>query len=82
MHDYEIIANDPEVDIVVEVMGGIEPAYTFVKRALESGECVRAQFSAGSEKLNGHAVRSQSLRQAAVVEFRSFEHLTDLPENL
>ena len=36
VHDYEIIANDPEVDIVVEVMGGIEPAYTFVKRALEA----------------------------------------------
>ena len=31
VHDYEIIANDPEVDIVVEVMGGIEPAYTFVR---------------------------------------------------
>ena len=40
VHDYEVIANDPEVDIVVEVMGGIEPAYTFVKRALESGKSV------------------------------------------
>lgn len=40
VHDYEIIANDPEVDIVVEVMGGIEPAYTFVKRALLSGKSV------------------------------------------
>lgn len=40
IHDYEIIANDPEIDIVVEVMGGIEPAYTFVKRALESGKSV------------------------------------------
>ena len=40
VHDYEIIANDPEVDIVVEVMGGIKPAYTFVKRALESGKSV------------------------------------------
>ena len=40
VHDYEIIANDPEVDIVVEVMGGTEPAYTFVKRALESGKSV------------------------------------------
>ena len=40
VHDYEIIASDPEVDIVVEVMGGIEPAYTFVKRALESGKSV------------------------------------------
>lgn len=40
VHDYEVIANDPDVDIVVEVMGGIEPAYTFVKRALESGKSV------------------------------------------
>ena len=40
VHDYEVIVNDPEVDIVVEVMGGIEPAYTFVKRALESGKSV------------------------------------------
>lgn len=40
VHDYEIIANAPEVDIVVEVMGGTEPAYTFVKRALESGKSV------------------------------------------
>ena len=36
VHDYEVIVNDPEVDIVVEVMGGIEPAYTFVKRALQA----------------------------------------------
>lgn len=28
VHDYEQIVNDPEVDIVVEVMGGVEPAYT------------------------------------------------------
>ncbi len=33
VHDYEVIVNDPEVDIVVEVMGGIEPAYTFVKKS-------------------------------------------------
>ncbi|MGI6069368.1 MAG: homoserine dehydrogenase [Blautia sp.] len=40
VHDYEEIINDPEVAIVVEVMGGIEPAYTFVKRALEAGKSV------------------------------------------
>lgn len=40
VHDYETIVNDPEVDIVVEVMGGIEPAYTFVKRALLAGKSV------------------------------------------
>lgn len=40
VHDYEVIVNDPEVDIVVEVMGGTEPAYTFTKRALEAGKSV------------------------------------------
>ncbi|MBQ9119068.1 MAG: homoserine dehydrogenase [Lachnospiraceae bacterium] len=40
VHDYSVIANDPEVDIVVEVMGGVEPAYTFVKEALLKGKSV------------------------------------------
>ena len=40
VHDYETIINDPEVDIVVEVMGGVEPAYTFTKRALQAGKSV------------------------------------------
>ena len=40
VHDFETIVNDPEVNIVVETMGGIEPAYTFVKRCLEAGKCV------------------------------------------
>ena len=40
VHDYETIVNDKEVEIVVEVMGGIKPAYDFVKRALEAGKSV------------------------------------------
>ena len=40
VHDYEVIAKDDSIDIVIEVMGGVEPAYTFVKRALESGKSV------------------------------------------
>ena len=40
VHDFETIINDPEVKIVVEVMGGVEPAYTFSKRALEAGKSV------------------------------------------
>ena len=39
-HDFETIVNDAEVDIVVETMGGVEPAYTFVKRCLEVGKNV------------------------------------------
>lgn len=40
VHDYEVIVSDPEVEIIAEVMGGIEPAYTFTKRALEAGKSV------------------------------------------
>jgi homoserine dehydrogenase len=40
VHDYQIILDDPEVRIVVEVMGGVEPAYTFVKKALLAGKSV------------------------------------------
>jgi homoserine dehydrogenase len=40
VHDFETIVNDDDIKIVVEVMGGIEPAYTFVKRSLEAGKHV------------------------------------------
>ncbi len=40
VHDYMTIVNDPEVKVVVETMGGVEPAYTFVKAMLEAGKQV------------------------------------------
>ena len=40
VHDFEAVINDPEIRIVVEVMGGIEPAYTYVKRCLEAGKSI------------------------------------------
>lgn len=40
VHDFEIIVNDPEVDIVVETMGGLNPSYPFVKACLEAGKNV------------------------------------------
>lgn len=40
VHDVNVILDDPTVNVVVEVMGGVEPAYTFVKRALLSGKSV------------------------------------------
>ena len=38
--DYQVILKDPEVGVVVETMGGVEPAYTFVKAMLEAGKQV------------------------------------------
>lgn len=40
VHDAERILKDPEVEIICETMGGIEPAYTYSKRALEAGKSV------------------------------------------
>ncbi len=38
--DYDTILNDDEVTIVVETIGGLEPAYTFSRKALEKGKSV------------------------------------------
>ncbi len=38
VHDFETIVNDDEVDIVVEAMGGLNPAYSFAKASLEHGK--------------------------------------------
>ncbi len=38
--DFNVILEDPEVTIVVECMGGLEPAYTFVRSCLENGKSV------------------------------------------
>jgi Homoserine dehydrogenase len=40
VHDVEVILSDPEVAVICETMGGENPAYTFTKRALESGKSV------------------------------------------
>lgn len=40
VNDFEQIVQDEEIKIVVEVLGGVEPAYIFVKRSLEAGKSV------------------------------------------
>ena len=40
IHDFAEIEKDSEVQIVVETMGGLHPAYEFVKASLESGKSV------------------------------------------
>ena len=40
VHDYKKIVYDPEIKLVVETMGGVEPAYTFVKAMLTHGKHV------------------------------------------
>ena len=40
VHDVNVILEDPEISVICETMGGIEPAYTFTKKALLSGKSV------------------------------------------
>ena len=81
VHDYKTIAEDPEVKIVVETMGGVEPAYTFVKAMLEAGKHVTTSNKAlvaakGAElialakeknvKLNNDYVTDEEMREAFI----------------
>lgn len=38
--DFNIILNDPEVKIVIETIGGLNPAYNYVKSCLQAGKSV------------------------------------------
>ena len=40
VHDINVILDDPEVEVICETMGGIEPAFTFEKNALMKGKSV------------------------------------------
>lgn len=40
VHDFQVIEQDPEVSVVVETMGGLNPAYPFVKASLLAGKHV------------------------------------------
>lgn len=47
---YDIV-NDPEIKVIVEVVGGIEPAYDLIKKAIENGKHV---VTANKELLAKH----------------------------
>lgn len=40
VHDFSVIEGDPEVAVVIEVMGGSHPAYEYTMRALRAGKHV------------------------------------------
>ena len=62
--DFAAIVADPDVDLVVECMGGIEPAHTFICAALDAGKAVvtsnkavvAAHFAEFAEKANASGV--------------------------
>jgi homoserine dehydrogenase len=59
------IVDDPDIDVVVEVMGGIEPARDLILRALKSGKPV---VTANKELLANHGVELFAAADAAGVD--------------
>ena len=39
-NNFDDILNDPSINVVAEMMGGVEPAFTYAKKALEAGKSV------------------------------------------
>ena len=74
----EDVLNNPEIDMVMEFMGGEQPAASYMVRALENGKCV---VTANKMALATHwtqIVRAASMppgcitRQACAARCRSF----------
>lgn len=61
--DARAVIDDPAVDVVVEVMGGIEPARTYIARALAAGKSVvtanKQVMSSRGDELLAAAARAQ-----------------------
>lgn len=64
--DYEEILNDPEIGVVVEVMGGVEPAFTFSKRALSMGKSV---VTSNKELVAKHGAELMTLAKSHSVSY-------------
>jgi len=62
------VLNDPEIDIVVELMGGVEEPFEVVKRALESGKAV---VTANKALLAYHRYELQDLAKNIAFEYEA-----------
>lgn len=63
---WEEIKNDPEIDIVIEVMGGIDPARTYIMEALQAGKHV---VSANKDLIAVHGKELLDAAEEAKVDF-------------
>lgn len=65
--DYGEILNDPEIDTVVELIGGMEPAHTFTVQALKAGKNV---VTANKLMLSHHMEELLTLAREMGVHYR------------
>ena len=65
-NNWEEILHDPEIDIVIELIGGIEPARTYILAALEAGKHV---VSANKDLIAVHGKELFDMAEAHHVDF-------------
>ena len=58
IHDFFVIEKDPEVALVVETMGGIHPAYEYIKSCLEKGKHVISSNKAVVDACGSKLIRT------------------------
>ncbi len=64
---FDEILEDPQTDIVIELMGGIEPAYTYIRSAIEAGKNV---VTANKDLIADHGGELMQLAEENHVELR------------
>ena len=62
VHDISVILNDPEVSIVVEMMGGVHPAYDFSLAAIKAGKNVVTSNKAVVASYGPELLKEASIR--------------------
>lgn len=68
VNDFSVILNDAEVDTVVEVMGGLEPAYEYITAAMRAGKNI---VTANKQLLAARYDELTALARETGVGFRS-----------
>ena len=68
VHDVNIILEDPEINIVCETMGGLQPAYEFSRKALLSGKSV---CTSNKELVEAHGPELIELAKAHGILFHT-----------
>ncbi len=66
VHDFDVILNDDDIKVIAEVMGGVEPAYTFVKSALLRGKSV---VTSNKELVAKHGAELLSIAKEKNINF-------------
>ena len=64
--DFNVLVNDPEIDVVVEVLGGVKFAYPYVKASLEAGKSV---VTSNKELVATHGAELLSIAKEKNINF-------------